>query len=263
MIGRYLLLGMFAGLLAGLLAFGVGRVWGEPPVEAAIAIEEAGSAEAQPHSHATTTDATATPEAHSHSHSHGDDAGGITRATQAGIGLLTGMVVFGAGLGGLFALAFAFVEGRFSDLPARGTAAVMAGLGYISVVLVPFMKYPANPPAVGSGETIGLRTQMFFIMLVLSLIAMIVAVVIARSGRDRWVSGVLGGLAYAALVMVAGYVLPSINEVPAGFPGDLLWQFRTVALAVQAVLWVSIGLIFGALVQRLRLKQPQLRHGII
>ena len=37
-MGRLLLLGMIAGLIAGLLAFGVARVWGEPPVAAAIAL---------------------------------------------------------------------------------------------------------------------------------------------------------------------------------------------------------------------------------
>lgn len=263
MTGRYLVLGMIAGLIAGVLAFGVGKVWGEPPVAAAIALEEAG-APAPDHGHGhghgeTTAAATAEPEPAGHSHSHGEGEG-ISRATQAGIGLLTGMAVFGAGLGGLFALAFAFVQGRFSHLGARATAGVMAVLGYVSVVLVPFLKYPANPPAVGHGETIGLRTQMFFAMMALSLIAMVIAVAVSRSGRDRWRAGILGGLAYLVLVVVAGHVLPAINEVPAGFPGDLLWQFRSVSLVIVAVLWAGIGLIFGQLVPGSLARDPGLRQ---
>lgn len=266
MTGRYLVLGMIAGLIAGVLAFGIARVWGEPPIEAAIALEEAGAVAAEPAPHSHATDA----EPHTHAseapsethqpagHSHGDGEG-FSRGTQAGIGLLTGMAIFGAGLGGLFALAYAFVEGRFSHLSARGTAAVMAALGYVSVVLVPFLKYPANPPAVGHGETIGLRTQMFFVMLALSLIAMVIAVIIARSRDDRWQSATLGGLAYLGLVTVAAYTLPAINEVPAGFPGDLLWQFRAITLVVQAVLWAGVGLVFGWLVQRARSARPGLR----
>lgn len=267
MTGRYLLLGMIAGLIAGVLAFGVGKVWGEPPVAAAIAIEEAGSAAApageptgeHPHDHATTTTTATTAEPEPAGHSHGDEAG-ISRDTQAGIGLLTGMAVFGAGLGGLFALVFAFVQGRFSALNAQATAAVMAALGYVSVVLVPFLKYPANPPAVGHGETIGLRTQMFFAMMALSLIAMMIAVAVSRGGNDRWRAGILGGLAYLVLVTIAGHVLPAINEVPASFPGDLLWQFRTIALVIQAVLWAGIGLVFGQLVQRSLARDPALRQ---
>lgn len=259
MTGRYLLLGMIAGLIAGVLAFGVGKVWGEPPVAAAIALEEAA---APAHDHDTVTTATTpAPEPAGHSHSHGDDEGeGISRATQAGLGLLTGMAVFGAGLGGLFALVFAFVQGRFSQLGAQATAGVMAVLGYVSVVLVPFLKYPANPPAVGHGETIGLRTQMFFAMMALSLIAMVIAVALSRSGRDRWRAGMLGGLAYLALVGIAALVLPAINEVPAGFPGDLLWQFRSISLVIVAVLWAGIGLIFGQLVQWSQARNPELRQ---
>ncbi len=251
MTGRYLLLGMLAGLIAGILAFGVGRVWGEPPVAAAIALEEAASAaEAEPHDHATDAAPGTEAAAPAHSHSHGDEEALVSRETQAGFGLLTGMAVFGAGLGGLFALAFAFVQGRFSQLSARGTAAAMAAIGYVTVVLVPFLKYPANPPAVGHGETIGLRTQMYFAMVALSLVAMIVSVAVARSGADRWRSGVIGGVAYLVLMVAAGMVLPTINEVPAGFPGDLLWQFRTISLLVEAVLWAGIGVVFGLLAQR-------------
>jgi predicted cobalt transporter CbtA len=265
MTGHYLLRGMLAGLVAGVLAFGVGRVWGEPPVAAAIAIEEAGAPAEAAHEHshdniASPTTAAVEPASHSHDHSHGDDGDGVSRATQAGIGLLTGMAVFGAGLGGLFALVFAFVQGRFSRLGAQATSGVMALLGYVSVVLVPFLKYPANPPAVGHGETIGLRTQMFFGMMALSLIAMAVAVAVSRSGRDRWRAGISGGLAYLVLVGIAGHVLPGINEVPADFPGDLLWQFRTISLVIEAVLWGGIGLVFGQLVAQAPGHTPALQR---
>ncbi|MFT4013702.1 MAG: CbtA family protein [Paracoccus sp. (in: a-proteobacteria)] len=243
-MARYLLLGMIAGLLAAVLAFGVARVWGEPPVAAAIALEEAATetgAETGSHGHDP-----ATP-----THSHGEDEeGGISRQTQAGIGLFTGMAVFGAGLGGLFALAFALVQDRLSHLTARGTAAALAGCGYVALVLVPFLKYPANPPAVGHGETIGLRTQMFFAMMALSLAAMAIAALIGGRARDRWRGAVTGGLAYLVLVLAAAMALPAINEVPADFPGDLLWQFRSVSLIVSAVLWAGIGLLFGLLAER-------------
>lgn len=264
MTGRYLLLGMIAGLIAGVLAFGVGKVWGEPPVEAAIAIEEAGSATAADHSHAEMTTDAANPAEHQAApagHSHGDgEEELVSRSTQAGFGLLIGMMVFGAGLGGIFGLVFALVEGRFSQLSAQGTAAVMAVLGYISVVLVPQLKYPANPPAVGDGETIGLRTQFFFTMLVLSILAMLIAVAIARSGRDRWQAGIIGGIVYLALVTIAGYTLPSFSEVPTTFPGDLLWEFRTIALGIEAVLWAATGLVFGWLVQRSWAQQGRLQR---
>ena len=72
------------------------------------------------------------------------------RDTQAGLGLLTGVAVFGTALGGLFSLVFAFAYGRLGALRARGTSALLALFGFVSVAIVPFLKYPPNPPAVGN-----------------------------------------------------------------------------------------------------------------
>jgi hypothetical protein len=41
-----------------------------------------------------------------------------------------------------------------------------------------------------------------------------------------------------------------IDEVPAGFPADVLWNFRLAAWGIQVVLWASIGLLFGWLTER-------------
>lgn len=257
MTGRLLLLGMVAGLIAGVLAFGVARVWGEPPVAAAIALEEAGAATSgheHGHEHGHGHDDAAGPGVAApqpSGHSHGDEGEGFSRETQAGIGLFTGIAVFGAALGGILALVFALVQGRASQMSPRATAALIALAGFVAVVLVPQLKYPANPPAVGEGATIGLRTAMFFLMLAISVAGMVLAVAIARaSSADRWRGALAGAAAYGAVVLAAGVLLPRINEVPSDFPGDVLWQFRLASLVVEAVLWAGIGLIFGWLVER-------------
>ena len=41
--------------------------------------------------------------------------------------------------------------------PGQSTALV-AAVGFVAVALVPFLKYPATPPAVGNADTIGDRT---------------------------------------------------------------------------------------------------------
>ena len=50
----------------------------------------------------------------------------------------------------------------------------LAASGFVAVYLVPYLKYPANPPAVGNPDTIGTRTGLYFVMIVLSIIAMFV-----------------------------------------------------------------------------------------
>jgi len=231
MMGRLLLRGMLAGLLAALLSFGFAKVFGEPQVDRAIAFEEQMSA---------------------HS-GEAEEPELVSREVQAGIGLLTGVAVYGAALGGLFALAFAFVSGRLLQLPPRTTAIIIASLGFLAFYIVPYLKYPANPPAVGSGETIGYRTQLYFTMIVFSAAALAIAIAFGRQLAAKfgtWNAIIGGGATYLVLVSIAAYALPGINEVPANFSADLLWRFRIASLGTQAILWVAIGLAFGALIEK-------------
>ncbi len=162
MVRSLLVRGMVAGFVASLLAFAFAKVVGEPQVAGAIAYE----------AHMT--------HAMGASHAH-EMPELVSREVQAGAGLFIGLAVFGAAVGGLFALVFAFVHGRVGALGARATSVLLALLGYIAIVLVPFLKYPPNPPAVGDPSTIGMRTGLFFTMIGLSLAAMVVAVVVVAA----------------------------------------------------------------------------------
>lgn len=235
-----LIWGLLAGLVGGLLAFGFAAAFGEPSVDRAIAIEEAGApAHSDGHSHA------AEPAA--------EEEEGFTRAFQSTVGLGIGAVVFGLGLGGLFGLAFAFAYGRIGTRTPASTALAVAGIGYVAVVLVPFLTYPANPPAVGSADTIGDRTALFFAMIGISVVLVIAGTVLARSLTPRlggFTATAVSVLGYVVVVTAVAKLLPSFQEVPAGFPGDLIWDFRVASLGTSAVLWAAIGVTFAALMTR-------------
>lgn len=241
MVGRLLLRGMIAGLIAGVLAFGFAYAFGEPEVNYAIGLEEQKAI-------AAGEDPAAEPEI-------------VSRGVQSTIGLATGILVYGAAIGGIFALVFAYAYGRATRLGARASAALLAVAAFIAVVVVPQVKYAPNPPAVGSAETIAARTSLFFVMLALSIVVTVLAVMLARrlwASRGPWGAGIAAGLAWLAAVVVIQLVMPAINEVPADFSADSLWRFRMVSLGIHAVLWAGIGLIFGALAEPV-LEQPA-RH---
>lgn len=237
MVGNLLLRGMIVGVIAGLCAFGFARVFGEPQVDRAIAFEEQTAAAEQA---ASGQPAMEEPEI-------------VSRTTQAGIGLLTGVVVYGAAVGGLFSLVFAYAYQRLGRLSPRGTAALLALGAFIAVVVVPFVKYPATPPAVGNPETIGARTELFFVMIVVSLAAAVASISLAQrlwAKYGAWNASIIAGLAFLAVVAVAQYALPTVNEVPENFSADLLWRFRTASLGIHVILWTVIGLGFGVLAER-------------
>ncbi|HEY5821261.1 MAG TPA: CbtA family protein [Propionibacteriaceae bacterium] len=245
---NFLIRGLLAGLFAGIVAFGVAYVVGEPSINAAIAIEEAGSAapaEEAGHTHADETT--------EHSHSDGGETV-VPRSLQSTLGLLTATAVAGVTLGGLAGVLSALALGRFGGLGARATTLAVAGIGFVTLYLMPFVAYPPNPPAVGQSDTIALRSGLYFTMLAISVIAAVTAVVVGRKLARTW-SAWSAGLAavggYLVVTLVAIALLPTYNEVPAGFPATVLYEFRAASLVTQFALWGVLGVTLAELVHRL------------
>jgi hypothetical protein len=246
MVGHLLLRGMLVGVVAALLAFGFAKVFGEPQIERAIAFEKQMSHAESGHAHDGHVHDGHAQDAH-------DEPGLVSRATQAGLGLLVGVVVYGAAIGGLFALVFAFVNGRLGALGPRATAALLALGAFASLVLVPALKYPANPPAVGNPDTIGARTALFFAMLAISLACLVAAVALARrlwARQGGWNATFTAAAAFVIVIAVVEALLPAVDEVPREFSATVLWRFRIASLGMHLVLWTTIGLLFGHLTER-------------
>jgi predicted cobalt transporter CbtA len=241
----FLVRGLLAGLFAGIAAFAVGYFVAEPQIQTAITYEES-------HEDA--------PAAHSHSEEsteagHHHDEGGtvVSRHNQRTWGLLTGTLAVGLALGGIVALVAAAVLGRIGALSPGQSTALVVLLGWVAVILVPFLKYPANPPAVGNADTIGSRTAEYFVFLAISVVMALLSVVLTLRVRDSHGTylGVLAGVAAYVLVMVVtGVLMPTVNEV-GDFPADTLWYFRRDSLITNATLWAVLGIVLTGLVGRL------------
>jgi len=230
-VANMLVRGMLVGLLAALLSFAFLKVAGEPSVDRAIAFE---TQQEQAKGHASE------PEL-------------VSRGTQAGLGLLTGVVVYNVAFGGLFALVYALAYGRMGPYGPRAASLLIALSGLVAVYLIPSLKYPANPPSVGEAETIAMRTQLYFAMIAISLAAMVAAWTLRNRLTRRfgpWDAALIAAGAYLAVMVVAYLALPGVNEVPETFPATVLWQFRLASMGAQAVMWATLGLGFGALAER-------------
>jgi predicted cobalt transporter CbtA len=248
MVGKLLARGMLAGVVAGLLTFGFAKIAGEPSVEQAISFEEK---MAEAHEHADGAQGGA--------HEHEEEL--VSRATQAGLGLFTGVAVYSAAIGGLFALVYAYAYGRAGKFSARALSAWLALAAFIAIVLVPNLKYPANPPSIGEPETIGYRTGLFFLMIAISIAAAVFSFKARRHAVAKfgaWNGSILAAGLFVAIIAAVQIALPAINEVPAAFPAVLLWKFRLAAVGMQAIMWGTIGLLFGALAEQL--EKTQYRH---
>jgi hypothetical protein len=237
---------MIVGFLAALLSFCLLKTAGEPAVDRAIAFE-------------TQMDEAKAKAEHDEAMAKGmpmpaeEDAPElVSRPVQGGIGLFTGVTVYNIAFGGLFALAFAILYGRIGNWSPRVTAAVVALSGFLAVYAVPIIKYPANPPSIGNPDTIGLRTAIYFGMILLSLASMIAAWNVRNrlvEQHGAWNATLIGAAVYVVAVVIFALVMPPLNEVPEGFPAVVLWQFRMASLGAQAIMWTVLGLGFGAWIE--------------
>ncbi len=245
--GPLLLRGMMVGFVAALLSFAFLKTMGEPAVDRAIAFEtQVDEAKAKAEQEAAVARGENPPP-------NVEEPELVSRTVQGWIGLFTGVTVYSVAFGGLFALAFAICYSRMGDFSPRVTSPLIAISGFVAGYLVPILKYPANPPSVGNPDTIGMRTAIYFVMLLLSLAAMIAAWNVRNrlvGQHGEWNATLIAAAVYIVAVVLIAFAMPPLNEVPEGFPAVVLWQFRVASLGAQAIMWTVIGLGFGAWVER-------------
>jgi len=225
--------GLIAGLLAGLVAGVFYLLVGEPVIQQALHYE-------------TVPAGTHTMQV-------------FSRSTQR-VGLVVGVSLFGIALGALFTVVYALLGPRLAAHSGWDRSLRLAGVCFAALWLVPFLKYPANPPGMGSAATAPERQRLYLIMLAVSVGAAVGAWLLARwlarDGMRRETRQVLVGTAYLAVVAGAWVLLPDTAEATA-LPAALLWQAREVSAAGAALLWLLLGVSFGWLSARAEQRQRQ------
>ncbi|MBV9455877.1 MAG: CbtA family protein [Rubrobacter sp.] len=235
MFATFLHRGMAAGLLAGLLCGFFAFFLGEPVVDGAIQVEEATAADHQMEASAN--------------HGHEEI---FSRSTQK-VGLLFATSLFGVTVGGIFGMVYAYFRSRLLSNSEWSRSLSLTSAAFFGVFLIPFLKYPANPPGVGSPETIGSRTTEYFAMVTLSLVVVVSTWYVARELRARGMSTPVRQLVVAlGSVVVIGVLYSALpaGPDPGEFPAGLLWDFRLSSLGTQVIFWAGLGVIFGFLNER-------------
>jgi len=235
--GTLLRRALAAGLVAGVLLALYTLVVVEPTIDSAIALEES----------------VAGAEVAADGHSHGDDAL-FSRGTQVGGGMAA-TAIYAVIVAVIFATVLASVRHRLPHQSELGRVVWLAAVAFGTVALVPALKYPANPPAVGDPDTVDQRTVQYLALLVLS-VGLAVALV-HLSGRLRSRLDRPTHLVAVAAVTAAGYgvllaAMPaSPDAIDAAVPAQLVWDFRIRSLGGLALLWAAIGLGLGWALARL------------
>src|SRR5215813_7058091 len=163
---RVILRGALSGFFAGVLGFIFARIFAEPLINKSINYESGRDAVLAALNHAA-----GRPVAP-------DGPEIFSRSVQSTIGVATGIIAFSAAMGALVAVAYLVLHGRFKIRP-RNLVWMIAGFGFLGVYLLPFVKYPANPPAIGHTFTITTRGQLYLATVACSLILLGLAIYLA------------------------------------------------------------------------------------
>jgi predicted cobalt transporter CbtA len=121
--------------------------------------------------------------------------------------------------------------------------------------LVPALKYPANPPAVGDPETIYIRESLYIGLVAISGFAALGLAFLYRKLRSiapnikNRIIVIL--LIYAAIIVGAFLILPP-NPDKISALMDLVQGFRIASAFTMSIFWGLLGIILGALWDRLK-----------
>ena len=226
---------LIAGFVAALVTSAFHLVVSERYVDRAIALEE----EAQRRELEATGTTAERPET------------ALSRRVQRS-GLLVGVLVYGIAAGAVFAGVYALTSPRLPGRTRRRQIAALAGATVLAAVVVPFLKYPPNPPGVGDPGTLARRQLLYVGCLLLAVAGLWLAARLAgrlRSSTGR-VTALGAGVAFYAVWVAALLVLLPGRTDPVHMPDGLLWQFRTAALVGQVLFWLVFGGLFAVLLER-------------
>lgn len=245
--GSALRRGALAGVSAGLSAAVLLWLVVEPLIEQAIAIEESRSRPGLAGLSGGGHTAPFAPPA------HGTGEPLVSRAAQVLAGGVT-MVLVGVALGLVFAVVFVNTRHRIAGTGDFGRSIVLSAVGFGVASLLPALALPASPPGVGDAATVGRRTTLYLVVLLLGVV-----VALAVPSLDRWLALRLPGptrwaLVIAAVALAVVLVLTLVPDpsgpVPEDVPAALLWDFRLASLGQLAMLWLVLGTTFGLFMER-------------
>jgi hypothetical protein len=224
-LGCVLRAAVIAGLIGGALTAAFHSLLTEPLIDKSIAIEEATTA---------ARGQVPVPPV-------------VDRATQRK-GLIVGFLMYGLSCGLLFGVLFHLTRPwhppEWTGARSGAIAALLTGW---SVAVLPFLKYPANPPGVGESGTIAYRQALHMSFVVLSVAGTALALALhrfvglqtrtPRRERARWWPAAAAYAAYAAALYLA---MPATHDL-VWMPGELVSGFRAASLAGLLVFWVVLA----------------------
>jgi predicted cobalt transporter CbtA len=222
----FILITLISGAIAGTILGLINQIMVEPYIDQAIAIE------------VKNTIASGEPV----------DFGELVqyRLWQKGGEIVAGTIL-GTSISALFGIVYVYARESLPGSNNKKKGLILAGIMFFVIFLIPALKYPANPPAVGDPETIEYRESLYIGMLVISgFTALGVALLYRKLGQMQKESRKIVVPVIYALIIALAFVLLPPNPDEITISSDLLITFRILTTITMGIFWGVLGILLGS-----------------
>ena len=151
-------------------------------------------------------------------------------------------VILGTSVGALFGIVFALSRNALPGNNDVKKSLILAGIMWLTLYIIPFLKYPANPPTVGDGETVVLRAILYLSFIAISGFGAVGFYQLSKKLKNN--KKLVALLGYGIFISAVFFAMPeNPDEITA--PLNLVNEFRFMSVLGVTSFWASIGIILG------------------
>jgi len=170
------------------------------------------------------------------------------RYWQKGGQVLAGAIL-GTSVGALFGIVYAYSRHILPGNHEMKKTFALASIMWFTMFIIPFLKYPANPPTVGDPETVVLRSVLFLTFIAISGFgAVVFHQLFKRLQNNKKIMAFIGYTIFISIVFVL--MPPNPDEITA--PMDLVNGFRAMSVLAVSTFWIAVAFFLGALWHKFR-----------
>ena len=159
--------------------------------------------------------------------------------------------ILGMSIGALFGIVFAYSRNSLPKGHTLKKTFVLAAIMWLTIFIIPFLKYPANPPTVGDVDTVVLRSILYLSFIAISGFSAVGFFILYKKLQNK--KKVLAFVGYAVFITTVFFIMP-VNPDEVKAPMDLVNSFRIMSVIAVTTFWIAEAIIFGMLWQKYKAK---------
>ncbi len=174
-------------------------------------------------------------------------------------GEVVAAAMYGVSLSALFGIVFVYSRRSLPGFTNKKKALFLAAIMFFVIFLIPALKYPANPPAVGNPSTIYYREMLYVGFIAVSGFS---ALALALSYRklktylsEKKTTVLLTVSLIYAIIMISAYLAFPPNPDKVTIPMNLIISFRIASVCSIGIFWGVLGMIVGLFWDKLKIHE--------